>query len=91
MPYGDEKNMTELPLENIERIVTDDWIFNKIVTVSKVYSSGTLYFHIVYDCGRVGAIRWDTVKNIDYREVPLTIKTAGDVLKAYKEGRLVGN
>lgn len=91
MPYGDEKNMTELPLENIERIVTNDLLFNKVVSVTKVYSSGTLYLHLIYDGGKIGAIRWDTVKNIDYREVPSKIKTAGDVLKAYKEGRLVGN
>ncbi len=57
-----------IPIDNIERIVTVDRIFNNVCTVSEVYSHGIPFYHVIYEDGKQSSVNINEIKYIDYKE-----------------------
>lgn len=60
--------MKLIPIDNIERIVTVDRIFNNVCTVSEVYSNGFPFYHVIYEDGKQSSVNINEIKYIDYKE-----------------------
>lgn len=79
----------KLPLDNITSIETENFAYNKIITVSEATFEGRAWLVFTHESGKGHAVLAAEVKLIEYEKREREIKTLKDVYDAWKEGRLV--
>ena len=87
--------MVLVPLENISEIHTPQFWYNNVLNVEQVYLSGKPFLKFTHlsrfsNMREIVCIASDTIQKVDYYTVDKKLKTQWEVLKAYKEGHLVG-
>jgi hypothetical protein len=89
------ENKSYVTLDNRRSICANNFSYYHISDVKQVYLSGNAflkftYIEIISQVRQTACVACNSVTNISYYNITPELKTQADVLKAYREKRLVG-
>ena len=87
--------MVIVPLKDVSEIYTPQFWYDGVSNVEEVYLSGKQFLKFTHlsrftNKRETVCLASETITQFRYNTKDLKLKTQADVIKAYKEGRLVG-
>jgi len=87
--------MTLVPLENVKEITSRSYVYSKVADIEQVYLNGNQFLKFTHMSRstkqrEMVCISSDSITGFEYYNKTPKLQTQSDVIKAYKEGRLVG-